>query len=59
VLLKVADGESADLIVLGRRGAGGASELVLGSTSLQVTAEAGVPVLVVPSRGATDARAHP
>lgn len=51
VLLATADRERADLIVLGNRRAGGASELLLGSTSLQVTAEAVVPVLVVPSPG--------
>jgi nucleotide-binding universal stress UspA family protein len=48
VLMRAADDENADLIVVGTRGAGGLTELVLGSTSLQLLEHAGRPVLVVP-----------
>ena len=47
-LLRVADEEGADLIVLGTRGLGGAPGLLLGSTSHQVVQLAGRPVAVVP-----------
>ena len=40
--------KDADLIVLGSRGAGGFSRLLMGSVSSQVTHHAHVPVLIVP-----------
>jgi nucleotide-binding universal stress UspA family protein len=50
-LLQLAEDESADLVVLGSRGAGGFSELHLGSTSHQVALYADRPVTIVPPRG--------
>ena len=40
--------KDADLIVVGSRGAGGFSRLLMGSVSSQVTHHADVPVLIVP-----------
>ena len=48
VLLRTAQEFDADLIVVGRRGAGGSSDLLLGSTSHQVAERASRPVLIVP-----------
>ncbi len=48
VLLALSEDLSADLIVIGRRGAGGAPDLLLGSTSTQVARHATVPVVIVP-----------
>jgi nucleotide-binding universal stress UspA family protein len=50
-LLDVAAEEGADLIVLGSRGAGGFSELHLGSTSHQVALYSDRPVTIVPPAG--------
>jgi nucleotide-binding universal stress UspA family protein len=44
----VKEAESADLVVLGRRGHGGLSELLLGSVSHQVADHARCPVVIVP-----------
>ena len=46
-LVKASDG--ADMIVLGRRGAGGFGRLLLGSVTSQVTHHAHCAVLIVPS----------
>lgn len=50
-LLDVADEEEADLIVVGSRGAGGFSELHLGSTSHQLAMYSDRPVTIVPPPG--------
>lgn len=44
----IAASENADLLVLGSRGAGGFSRLVLGSVADQVVQHATCPVLIVP-----------
>lgn len=48
-LLRAAADAGADLIVVGRRGAGSPYELTMGSTSREVSSRAPVPVLVVPA----------
>ncbi|MEZ5261510.1 MAG: universal stress protein [Acidimicrobiales bacterium] len=48
-LLRAAERAGADVIVVGRRGAGSPFELTLGSTSREVSSRATVPVLVVPA----------
>ena len=48
-LLETAARVEADLVVVGRRGAGGFPGLQLGSTSHQLVEHAEVPVMVVPS----------
>jgi nucleotide-binding universal stress UspA family protein len=47
-LTQIADDESADLLVTGRRGRGGFAELMLGSTSHHLTHHAGRPLVIVP-----------
>ncbi len=49
VLLRLADAESVDMIVVGSRGVGGFPELLLGSTSMQIVQHATVPVTVIPA----------
>lgn len=44
----VSAGRDADMIVLGSRGAGGFSRLLMGSTASQVVQHARCPVLIVP-----------
>jgi nucleotide-binding universal stress UspA family protein len=48
VLIDAARREQADVIVVGSRGEGGFSELLLGSTSHQVAEHSDRPVLIVP-----------
>jgi nucleotide-binding universal stress UspA family protein len=48
VLLRAAEEEDADLIVVGSRGLGGYPELLLGSTSTQVAQNSQRPVTIVP-----------
>ena len=48
VLLRAARELDASLVVVGRRGAGGRPELLLGSTAHQVVEHSTCPVLVVP-----------
>ncbi len=50
VLLRLADREDVDLIVVGSRGVGGFDELLLGSTSMQLVQYSPVPVTVIPRR---------
>lgn len=51
VLLRTARRLDAALLVVGRRGAGGRPELLLGSTAHQVVEHSDIPVLVVPPIG--------
>ena len=48
-LLRVAEAERADLIVVGRRGSGEPYQLDLGSTSRSVAGRSPVPIVVVPA----------
>jgi nucleotide-binding universal stress UspA family protein len=48
-LLQIAEKESAELIVVGRRGHGGFAELVLGSVPHSLSHHATVPVVIVPA----------
>lgn len=49
VILEVAGGQHADLVVVGSRGMSGAEKLVFGSTAEGLLRRSDVPVLVVPS----------
>jgi nucleotide-binding universal stress UspA family protein len=49
VLLRAAHDTDANVIVVGRRGAGGFPALILGSTSHQLTEHASCPVVVIPA----------
>jgi nucleotide-binding universal stress UspA family protein len=53
VLLRVAAARSADLIVVGRRGAGGDPDLLLGSTSHQLAERAPCPLVIIPPEAVT------
>jgi nucleotide-binding universal stress UspA family protein len=48
VINQVAEREEADLVVAGRRGRGGFAELLLGSTSHQLTHHVHRPLVIVP-----------
>ncbi|HSY50301.1 MAG TPA: universal stress protein [Thermoanaerobaculia bacterium] len=50
VIAEVAEREKADLIVVGRRGRGGVSELLLGSASHELVLHSKLPVLVVSAK---------
>jgi nucleotide-binding universal stress UspA family protein len=56
VLLRVAGDRSADLIVVGRRGAGGDPDLLLGSTSHQLAERAPCPLVIIPPRPGKEPR---
>jgi len=47
-IMQVAKGEEADLVVTGRRGRGGFTELVLGSTSYTLSHHLDRPLLIIP-----------
>ncbi|KNE57390.1 hypothetical protein AMAG_03112 [Allomyces macrogynus ATCC 38327] len=53
VILEVADRTHAQVIVMGARGVGAVHRAVLGSTSLFVTQQANVPVVIVKNSGKT------
>jgi nucleotide-binding universal stress UspA family protein len=59
VLLALADEVDADLVVVGRRGAGGFGALVLGSTAHQVAEHATRPVAVIPAASRGSAKGWP
>ena len=56
VILDVAAAEAADLIVMGSRGHGGFTELLMGSVAHQVTHHATTPVVVIPPAAAMASR---
>lgn len=53
-LMDVTERENAGMVVVGNRGRGGFTELLLGSVGHQLVQHSRVPVLIVPSRGAPD-----
>jgi nucleotide-binding universal stress UspA family protein len=48
VIMEVADSENADLVVTGSRGLGGFKEMMLGSTSRELSHHLKRPLLIVP-----------
>ncbi len=50
VLLAMTDEVDADLLIVGRRGAGSFAERVLGSTSAQLSTAATCPLVIVPDQ---------
>jgi Universal stress protein UspA and related nucleotide-binding proteins len=52
------ESQHADTLVLGSRGTGGFADLVIGSTTMHVTAHAACPVIAVPSPPAADVVRH-
>lgn len=59
VITDVADRENADLIVVGRRGRGGAAEMLLGSVSREVTHRSKRPVVVISQKLAGETQPVP
>jgi nucleotide-binding universal stress UspA family protein len=53
-IVRVADAEPADLVVVGTRGAGARSGVLLGSTSLQLAERCPCPLVIVPAPGAAE-----
>lgn len=51
VIVKVAQEQNADLIVMGDRGGSAASRIFLGSTTQKVIQQTSTPVLIVPLKG--------
>ena len=47
-IMKIAGARSAALVVVGRRGRGGFSEMLLGSTSHELTLHLGRPLVIIP-----------
>jgi nucleotide-binding universal stress UspA family protein len=47
-IIRLAQDESADLVVVGRRGRGGFAELLLGSVSHQLAHHVGRPLVIIP-----------
>jgi nucleotide-binding universal stress UspA family protein len=56
VIVKTAVAEKADLIVMGSRGHGGFTELLIGSVAHHVTHHARTPVVIVPPSAVTAAQ---
>jgi nucleotide-binding universal stress UspA family protein len=54
VIIKTADAEEADLIVIGRRGHGTVKHILIGSVSSKVIQYSQVPILVVPEEAKTE-----
>lgn len=52
------ESQRADIVVLGSRGTGGFADLVIGSTTMHVTAHAACPVIAVPSPPDADVVRH-
>ena len=54
VIARVAEAENADVVIVGRRGRGGVTELLLGSVSHELVLTSKKPVLVIPPAAARE-----